>query len=294
MYDGKAITAITKDYLKKYHKADDDDSNKLVIDEDYDEFYFDNRNNVDTETVHDGDTQVESDDTYFDYDNLDESDYDFAEEKLPKTIGSQQCHICLKHMSHFNNQYIWDEKVKIPEVLKHGICPLHCKIRSMQWLFGVGVKMRAAKDTDSNFDCDNLEESEFALFEEDTNAKEKEKEAKENTKDNEKEAKHFLQKQFVDEIGIRIDFVKQGKGTSTNGNAASRFFEEAEKTADILKIDVKIIKGFEKQLAKLNSVTEIHDPEIPKSSLKTLFSSWDILAICPQVSTGSLFIDISA
>ena len=52
---------------------------------------------------------------------------------------------------------------------------------------------------------------------------------------------------------------------------------------------MKIIKGFEKQLAKLNSVTEIHDPEIPKSSLKTLFSSWEILAICPQVSTGSLF-----
>ena len=34
---------------------------------------------------------------------------------------------------------------------------------------------------------------------------------------------------------------------------------------------MKIIKGFEKQLAKLNSVTEIHDPEIYKNDSKELF-----------------------
>ena len=45
-----------------------------------------------------------------------------------------------------------------------------------------------------------------------------------------------------------MDYIKQGKGTSTNGNAATRFFEEAETSADILGIDVNIIKGFAKQL----------------------------------------------
>ena len=77
----------------------------------------------------------------------------------------------------------------------------------------------------------------------------------------------------MDEIGIRIDFVKQGKGTSTNGNAASRFFEEAEKTADILKIDVKIIKGFKNNWPSLIQLLKYmilrFTRMIPKSSLKT-------------------------
>ena len=56
--------------------------------------------------------------------------------------------------------------------------------------------------------------------------------------------KHVIQKALVARIGIRYDYIKQGKGTSTNGNAATRFFEEAETSADILGIDVNIIKGF--------------------------------------------------
>ena len=34
-----------------------------------------------------------NDDTFFDYDNLDVNEYDLFEEEIPKTIGSQQCHM---------------------------------------------------------------------------------------------------------------------------------------------------------------------------------------------------------
>ena len=68
-------------------------------------------------------------------------------------------------------------------------------------------------------------------------------------------------KEFVDRIGIRIDFVKQGKGTSTNGNAASRLFENCEISAEILDIDKNTIQSFSKQLNKINSVTTCYDPD---------------------------------
>ena len=41
----------------------------------------------------------------------------------------------------------------------------------------------------------------------------------------EKEAEKEIQQEFVDKIGFHIDYIKQGKGTSTNGNSASKFSE---------------------------------------------------------------------
>ena len=205
MYDGKSITAITKNYLKKHQKdGHDNDDNEsgdhtLIIDED--KFFFDETVEKSNEPV---DTKSVNDDTYFDYDNLDETEYDFSEEEIlktiGKTIGSQQCHICLKHMKHFNNQYIWDEKIKIPEVLKHGICPLHCKIRSMEWLFGVAVKLRTEEKmtawmkSASYVDLDNFEENE--VHKEEPNKEEIEA----MRKIFEKEAKQEIQQEFVDKI----------------------------------------------------------------------------------------------
>ena len=127
-------------------------------------------------------------------------------------------------------------------MIKNGICPLHCKIRGMEYLFGVGVKLKARKDNRDVLDLVKI-----------------------------KDAKHSIQKEFVDRIGIRIDFVKQGKGTSTNGNAASRLFENCEISAEILDIDKNIIQSFSKQLNKINSVTTCYDPDTYKEDSKELF-----------------------
>ena len=70
MYDGKARNAIIKYELKQFHEGNndgnDDVENELVIDED-----------------------ECGDDSFFDFDNFDESEYESEdEEELPKTIGS--------------------------------------------------------------------------------------------------------------------------------------------------------------------------------------------------------------
>ena len=78
MYDGKAWNAIIKYELKQFHEGNndgnDDVENELVIDED---------------ECGDG-----GDDSFFDFDNFDESEYESEdEEELPKTIGSPLWHL---------------------------------------------------------------------------------------------------------------------------------------------------------------------------------------------------------
>ena len=113
MWDGKSDTAIVKYKLKG---CGDDDKvlyETQSVDDEYPETEFVIDDDVDNfcETI----TAKVNEDTnepYFDYDNLDEDQYTFEEAPLPKTLGSQSCHLCLKHMTHFDQQYIWDETIK--------------------------------------------------------------------------------------------------------------------------------------------------------------------------------------
>lgn len=45
-------------------------------------------------------------------------------------------------------------------------------------------------------------------------------------------------------MGLHVDFVKQGLGTSNDGNTARRFFENFKKSAEITGIDESLIKRF--------------------------------------------------
>ena len=78
-------------------------------------------------------------------------------------------------------------------------------------------KMKAWMKLATYVDYDNLDENE----EEEPNKEEIDAKRK----IFEKEAKKEIQQEFVDKIGIHIDYIKQGKGTSTNGNSASKFSE---------------------------------------------------------------------
>ena len=80
-------------------------------------------------------------------------------------------------------------------------------------------KMKAWMKSATYVDYDNLDENE----EEEDEPNKEEIDAK--RKIFEKEAKKEIQQEFVDKIGFHIDYIKQGKGTSTNGNSASKFSE---------------------------------------------------------------------
>ncbi len=50
--------------------------------------------------------------------------------------------------------------------------------------------------------------------------------------------------EFKEVMGLRVDFVKQGSGTSNDGNTARRFFENPEVTASITLVDETLINRF--------------------------------------------------
>lgn len=56
--------------------------------------------------------------------------------------------------------------------------------------------------------------------------------------------KREIQIAFKDKMGLKVDFVLQGKGTTNDGNTARRFFRNYELTAEITKFDVRLLKRF--------------------------------------------------
>ncbi|XP_065358674.1 uncharacterized protein LOC135952591 [Calliphora vicina] len=61
-----------------------------------------------------------------------------------------------------------------------------------------------------------------------------------------------IQKRLKLTLGINVDAVKQGMGTSNDGNTARRFFENPAKTADVIGIKEELIHRFKIILATIN------------------------------------------
>jgi len=83
------------------------------------------------------------------------------------------------------------------------------------------------------------------------------------------ERKRNIQEQFRRRLGLLIDVVKQGVGTSNDGNTARRFFENPSVTAEITGLDAIIIRKFSILLQAISSNEEIN-PEKFDDFAKTL------------------------
>ncbi|XP_076663948.1 uncharacterized protein LOC143370380 [Andrena cerasifolii] len=73
-----------------------------------------------------------------------------------------------------------------------------------------------------------------------------------------KEKKDEIQKEFRNRLGLIVDMVKQGYGTSNDGNTARRFFENPEITAQITGLNEDLIKKFSILLQAIASGLEIN------------------------------------
>lgn len=74
------------------------------------------------------------------------------------------------------------------------------------------------------------------------------------------ERKNQIQKDFKERMGLLVDVVKQGWGSSNDGNTARAFFSNPQVSADITGIDVQLIKKFHIILQVISSSHKI-DPE---------------------------------
>lgn len=130
-----------------------------------------------------------------------------------ETLATKDCHACGLKQSEFiesNKQKDCD----IPKsVLDLGLCTLHTLLRSMEYVFNLGVRGSTG----------NVSMKSEAFL----------------------DAKASKKIDFESELCLKLFQVKIGGGTSNDGNLCRKFFKNAEKTADILELPLEIIQAFE-------------------------------------------------
>jgi hypothetical protein len=130
------------------------------------------------------------------------------------TNSSQCCSLCGSTPSQMNQIHIVSTLPLTPTGLKYGLSTLHAWICSMECLLKVSYKAEVKKWT-SRSAAD---------------------------KDKAKAKNNLIQSRFRSEVGLVIDMPRSGgSGSSNNGNAARRFFRNAEQTAEIIDVDVNLI-----------------------------------------------------
>lgn len=98
----------------------------------------------------------------------------------------------------------------------YGISSLHARIRCLEFLLHVSY---------------NLPFKKWSL---------RDPVLKKQREDNKKR----IQQEFRKELGLLIDIVKQGSGSTNDGNTARRFFSNIHTTAEITRLDESLIRKF--------------------------------------------------
>lgn len=83
------------------------------------------------------------------------------------------------------------------------------------------------------------------------------------------ENKKRIQQEFKSHLGLIIDQPKQGYGSSNDGNTARCFFENAEITCKITRIDIDVIKRFSVILEVISSYHSINIENFRNYALET-------------------------
>lgn len=130
------------------------------------------------------------------------------------------------------------------ENYKFGLSTLHCWIRFMECFLHMPYNIKFKKVYASR-ECKML--------------KEKRK----------KQIALKIQMALKSELSINVDFVKQGFGTTNDGNTARSFFSEPEVVGRILDVNVKLIQQFANILHVISSGFEIDTNKFEQYSLET-------------------------
>lgn len=127
-----------------------------------------------------------------------------------------------------NNLEVLRTKPVSEEGLQFGISPLHAMIKFMECILHIAYnksfsKWKVSKDT----------------------------------KHEREKAKAEIQRNLKLVLGINVDMVKQGMGSTNDGNTSRRFFANPSITADVLGVDENLIHRLSTILTAINSNFEI-------------------------------------
>lgn len=147
-------------------------------------------------------------------------------------FSSMRCFICGVKPKDMNNFDLICKKSVTIEHYKFGLSSLHGWIRCMEFLLHVSY---------------NLEIKKWST----RDAQEKLRKEKRKKK---------IQEEFRQKLGLLIDVIKQGVGSTNDGNTARKFFEKPSVTAEITGLDEQIIRKFAVVLQAIASGRQI-DPQ---------------------------------
>lgn len=135
---------------------------------------------------------------------------------LTDTPSSASCVICQATSSEMNNLQKLSFKTVNEEHYKYGLSSLHAWIRFMECILHIAYRLEFRRWSVRSVE-DKLKV---------------------------KETTRRIQKEFREKSGLLVDYPKQGSGSSNDGNTARRFFRDPELTAEITKVDLKLIERF--------------------------------------------------
>jgi hypothetical protein len=164
-----------------------------------------------------------------------------------KKLASSACHVCLATPADMNKPTIWDRPLKLPEMLDYSCTPLHMWIRSMEFVFSMSMKAQlpdGEKETALTGAACQLIKGEM-------------------------KAKFWMW------MSLKLFVVNTGGhgGTSNNGNTARAFFKkDPAQSAEILKIDVKVLHLFGQLLDMFNNPDSKPNSQLFETKARELFS----------------------
>ena len=88
-------------------------------------------------------------------------------------------------------------------------------------------------------------------------------------KDDITKKKKKIQEKFREKLGLHIDVVKQGKGTTSDGNTSRRFIENFELSAQITGLNKTLLKNLYIILQAVVSEYEINIGAFRKYAMET-------------------------
>lgn len=160
---------------------------------------------------------------------------------ITNTSSASVCVVCKATPSQMNKLDLVLKKPVDLSTYQFGLQSLHCWIRFMECVLHISYRLSFKKWIA------------------------REKEDKELLEKSKKQIQDDIRK----ELGLSIDFVKQGSRSTNDGNTAQKFFRNYEIIARITGFNEEILRRLYVILQTLSSVKEIDTLEFKKYSLET-------------------------
>ncbi|XP_072749999.1 uncharacterized protein [Anoplolepis gracilipes] len=155
--------------------------------------------------------------------------------------SSMKCYLCGASPKEINDLNLMKKKIVKDEYFSFGLSSLHCWIRCFECLLHISYRINIKT---------------WAVRSE-SNKREVE------------QRKSEIQTAFRTRLGFLIDVVKQGKGTSNDGNTARKFFANPKLSATITGLDENLITRFGVLLQVIASGKRINVSKFESYAFKT-------------------------